>query len=1270
MVTAILTLLILITVGLVIIQLRGSKNVNDNLKPVVQNEPLEIPVDDVKIERAKVIVDKLEDDDTNSESTDKTIEAAKKIIKRVETKNTAIIAKTVKVQATVKKEASQAKVLETQEKLKELDIKAAQTLQKIKTKRDTVSKINTALDEVVIRSQKEVAEQEEKERLLKEEMEEKKRQAELRILAAKQKAEQAKREKEERAAAFRAKMAKYAEDKAAAEAEVIEKEKKAKQARALEIALAKKALQDEAAAEMKRVLEEQRLLQEELKEKELAELQEAEEARQTQLEENRVQMEEAKIKREEQEAEAAEAAAELAEKVQMEKEEAEEMRLIEEDRLAEIEAERLAAEEEAAAVLEEERQRQEEMDREAEELRLEQEDELRELEEERAAEAAEVQEDYELERQEYDRLKEELAEEEREFLEDAKEEARLSKISHDADIAANEQEQSDALDQNLSESEAAAERLVERVDNIQESANVAAETATSLSESGTPQSTGTGTAPAAEPLKFFCLSPDPVPKLDDNGNETGEYYAYGDDMRDPNQPTTIPEERCEEKYGAFDGDGNRIRGRGAIGREEWTTVCTTHYVPNPGYVPPSDWDGIMDKEKCDSIDGFNWTQREGTSSSQCLHDASDTSFAKVTNCITAGGYSHHGSYTDQKILDTMSNIDRWKTLREQANKEREKKRLETKRRALAAIKQNEDRLAAYKERVEKERAAYLESLRHDCEYQYSKTVKTGLKSYIEAIKKSATSLHPQGTPKGRADAQKLLGYDPSAQECRPCDPFTKEYLHIIKQPSDPGKKSCPTENPRKTPCTPVISCAEYTQKMNETTRARHEALLTLETKNKAELKDLLVFARAESKARGSYERQVKRINTVVTASQKTRYDTAVAEKKKVWDDAKKKYNEEGQKLFDAYYDEVVAIPQQLQYCNIRSLTPNDFQLITKAREDSLNKKYFGNASPYDYTVRGEGVYIAPDKFAILASTFPLKNLPRGCGGTRFSGSPVAINGPGYLSPPSGSSVVVSNKSNAKIRDNYYGTCTVDAKEKYGTTLKSSGGNYAAVYDSSLGTTYILEKRRASRYFNGRVEHAKQQGSFAIEPGGKLVLLHAKKAKDEVHLKDGNGNLLYGKKSSRTYDKCLRKVGRYQRCIGGYKYSWVNDTTKPIKSYTYHTRQSNRTELYNFNDTSKGYTLIANFATKDFWLISTDGRYYSVANNNVRRLDSSLKCKITKPVISNAIGGFRGMKKHIAECFDRGSNAGCTDVYGKLARLNTVMSGFTRARYMGVNIYQK
>ena len=1266
MVTAILTLLILITVGLVIIQIKGGKNVDDNLKPVVQDELLEIPVDDVKIERAKVIVDKLEDDDTNSESTDKTIEAAKKIIKQVETKNTAIIAKTVKVQATVKKEASQTKVLETQKKLKELDIKAAQSIQKIKSKRDTVSKINTALEEVVVRSQKEIEEQEEKARMLEEEMAEKKRQAELRILAVKDKAERAKKEKEERAAAFKAKMAKYAEDKAAAEAEVIEKEKKAKQARALEIALAKKALQDEAEAEMKRVLEEQRMLQEELKEKELAELQEAEEARQAQLEENRVQMEEAKLKREEEEAEAAEAAAALAEKIQMEKEEAEELRLAEEERLAEIEMERLAAEEEAAAVLEEERQRQEEMDQEAEELRLEQEDELRELEEERAAEAAEVQEDYELEKDEYDRLKKELAVEESEYLEDAKEEARLSQISYDADIAANEQEQSTELDQNLSESEAAAERLVEQVDDIQESANVAAETATSLSETGTPQSIGT--APAAEPLKFFCLSPDPVPKLDDNGNETGEYYAYGDDMRDENQPTTIPEERCERKWGIFDKQGNKIGGRAAEGlNESYKDICTTHYVPNPAYIPPSDWDGIMDKEKCDSIDGFNWTQ-SGETSSHCLHDASDTSFAKVTNCITAGGYSHHGSYTDTKILDTMSRWDRWNTLQKQAKKEREEKRLENKRRTLAAIKQNEDRLAAHRERMEKEREAYLESLRHDCEYQYSKTVKTGLKNYIEAIKKSATTLHPEGTPRGRADAQKLLGHDPSAQECRPCDPFTKEYLHIIKEPSDPGKKSCPTENPRKTPCTPVISCAEYTQKMNATTRARHEALLTLETKNKAELKDLLVFARAESKARGSYERQVKRINTVVTASQKTRYDTAVAEKKKVWDDAKKKYNEEGQKLFSAYYDEVVAIPQQLQYCNIRSLTPNDFQLITTKRQDSLNKKYFGNNLPYDYAVRGEGVYIAPDKFAILASTLPLNNLPN-CGGTRFSGSPVVANGPGYLSPQSGSNVVVSNKSNAKIKDSYHGSCSVDAKEKYGTTYKSSSGNYAAVYDSNLGTTYILERRRASRYSNGRVEHVKQQGSFAIEPGGKLVLLHAKKPKDEVHLKDQNGNLLYSQKNTRSYDSCMRRVGRFQRCQGGWKYSRVNDTTKPIKSYTYHTRASQRTELYNFNDTSKGYTLIANFATKDFWLISTDGRYYSVANNKVQRLDSSLKCKTTKPVISNAIGGFSGMKKHIADCFDQGTNAGCSDVYGKLARLNTVMSGFKRSRYMGVNIYQ-
>ena len=1346
MVTVTLTLLIIVIIGLVIIQLNRGKKSDTVFKPVVQDEPPEIPVDDKKIERAKSIVEKLESVDDSSVSTGETVEAAKKIIKQVETKNTAIIAKVVKDKATAKKEASQAKVVETQQKLKELDIKAAQSLQKIKSQRDTVSKINTALDEVAARAQQETEEQEEKARLLKEEMEEKKRQAELRILAAKQKAEQAAKEKEERAAAFKAKMEKYAEDKAAAEAELLEKEKKAKQARALEIALAKKALEAEAEAEMKRVLEEQRLLQEELKEKELAQLQEAEEVRQAQLEENRIQMEEAKLKREEQEAEAAEAAEALAEKLQMEKEEAEELRLAEEERLAEIEAERVAAEEEAAAVLEEERQRQKEMDAEAEELRLEQEDELRELEEERAAEAAEAQEDYELERVEYDRLKEELATEEAQYLEDVKEEARLSKLAYDAEIAANEDDQSSALAENLAESEATAEALVERVEEIQETANAEADTATSLSEAGVSRPSR-GITAVAEPLKFFCLSPEPVPKLDDNGNTIG-YYAYGDDMRDINQPTTIPEERCEEKCGVFDGQGNEIRGAAAMGRSEsCENICTTHYVPNPAYVAPSDWDGVMDKEKCDSIQGFNWKKREqvklelteeqlkvvrlrnrvsflnmkltlrylgisltdaekqelaeakeflksfdarnqaalgrvefklglpgypynpdGETSSHCVHDESDTTFANVQNCITAGGYAHHGTYTDEKMLATLPLAEKALAILAKETEEREARMKENNQRAYEAMKQNEQKMADYRARAERERAAYLESLRRDCEYEYSKTIKYGLADYRAAIKKSANALFPQGTPEARADAQKLLGFDPSAQECRPCDPFTKEYLHIIKEPSDPGKKSCPTEKIRKTPCTPVISCSEYTEKMNATTRARHEALLALETKNKGELKDLLVFARAESKARGSYERQVKRIDTVITASQKTRYDTAVAEKKKAWDDAKKKYNEEGQKLFSAYYDEVVAIPQQLHYCHIRQLTPNPFSLIRTKREDSLNKKYFGNDLPYDYAIRGEGDYIAPEKFAILASTLPLKNLPR-CGGNRFSGGIVRTGGPGSLVVKDGATSVTSTRSGATIGDSYYGSCSADAKEKFGNTYKGSGGNWAAVYDSGHGTTYILEKRRANRYSNGRVEHAKQEGSFAIEPGGKLVLLHAKTPTKEIHRQDENGKKLYGQKTVRTYNRCKTRVGRYKRCRGGYDYSREDDTTKPVKEYTYYARSSNRKELYNFNDKSKGYTLIANFATKDFWLICTDGRYYSVANNNVRRLDSSLKCKITQPVISNAIGGFKGMKKHIAECFDREGAPGCTDVYRERSRLSTVMSDFKRAGYQGTAIYE-
>ena len=1320
MVTVTLTLLILVIIGLVIIQLNRGNKSDTVFKPVVQDEPPEIPVDDKKIERAKSIVEKLESVDDISVSTGETVEAAKKIIKQVETKNTAIIAKVVKDQVTAKKEASQAKVVETQQKLKELDIKAAQSLQKIKSQRDTVSKINTALDEVAARAQQETEEQEEKARLLKEEMEEKKRQAELRILAAKQKAEQAAKEKEERAAAFKAKMEKYAEDKAAAEAEVLEKEKKAEQARALEIALAKKALEAEAEAEMKRVLEEQRLLYEELKEKELAELQEAEEVRQAQLEENRILMEEAKLKREEQEAEAAEAAEALAEKLQMEKEEAEELRLAEEERLAEIEAERVAAEEEAAAVLEEERQRQKEMDAAAEELRLEQEDELRELEEERAAEAAQAQEDYELERVEYDRLKEELAAEEAQYLEDVKEEARISKLAYDAEIAANEDDQSSALAENLAESEAAAEELVERVEEIQETANAEADTATSLSEAGVSRPSR-GITAVAELPKFFCLSPEPIPKLDDNGNTIG-YYAYGDYMRDINQPMTIPEERCED-------------------------ICTTHYVPNPAYVPPSDWDGVMDKEKCDSIQGFNWKKREqvklelteeqmkvvmlrnrvsflntipnlaylgirltdaqkqelaeakeflksfdarnqaalgrvefklglpgypynpgAETSSHCLHDESDTTFTNVQNCITAGGYAHYGTYTDEKMLATLPLAEKALAILAEETEKREARMKANNQQAYQATKQNEQKMADYRAQKERERAAHLESLRRDCEYEYSKTIKYGLAEYREAIKKSANALFPQGTPKARADAEKLLAFDTSAQECRPCDPFTKEYLHIIKEPSDPGKKSCPTEKIRKTPCTPVISCSEYTEKMNATTRARHEALLALETKNKDELKDLLVFARAESNARDSYERQVKRIDTVITASQKTRYDTAVAEKKKEWDDAKKKYNEEGQKLFSAYYDEVVAIPQQLHYCHIRQLTTNPFSLIRTKREDSLNKKYFGNDLPYDYAIKGEGDYIAPEKFAILASTLPLTNLPR-CGESRFSGGIVVTGGPGSLVVKDGATSVTSTRSDATIGDSYYGTCSVDAKEKFGNTYKSSGGNWAAVYDSGHGTTYILERRRADRYSNGRVEHAKQEGSFAIEPGGKLVLLHAKTPTKETHRQDGNGKKLYGQKTVRTYNPCQTRVGKNKQCRGGYDYSSVDDTTKPVKDYTYYTRSSNRKELYNFNDKSKGYTLIANFDTKDFWLICTDGRYYSVANNNVRRLDSSLKCKITQPVISNAIGGFKGMKKHIAQCFDREGAPGCTDVYSERSRLETVMSDFKRAGYQGTVIYE-
>ena len=1252
MLVPLIVVVIIMIVGLVIVQMKNSKLATIVNIPVTI-EPPEIPVDPVKLDRVKEIVKTLEKEESISPSTTGNIETAKKLIVKSETKNVAVIATVLKEQATIKREESEGKVMETRKKILALDTASLKNLKIIENKGDTVMKINNAFDETVREAARMEVEQKEKAIMLADEIAEKKRQADIKIQAAMYAAEQEKKAKEARAVAFRDKMAKYAADKAAAEAVIVERERKAKQARALEIALKNKALKLEAEAEMKRVLEEQILLQKAVEEKERLELEAAEEARQVRIEENKVRMEEAKIKREEEEARVAEAQAVLDEKILIQREEAEELRLAEEERKAELENERMAAEAEAAAILEEEKERQREMEEEDREIRLEQEDILRELEEERKVEADEAEEVYALEKAEYKELQEQLAEEEKDYLEDQAAEAIASKTEYDANIAANTASIDAALTQNVSASETNASNLVTETDNIQERANVAAETSITVSESNIGSQPQDGPSVPQEKLKFFCLSAELTPETDLEGNNVLDndgnikYMAYGEDRRDTTQEPTIRETTCVKEC-------NMTRGG-----ERCEDICSDKRVPNPHYVPPSTWDGIMSREICDGIDGFNWTVREKDTAfvedthrmsdenkkyildsadvAHCIHDGvSDPTFTKVQNCITTGGTTHHGVYRDQKIMDSMTRRQRISLIAEQSAKERELRAQRNKLETEKMMEDNKARVAAHRERIAKEKADYLESLRSDCKYEYSKSVKAGLKHYYDAKGGGFES------NKAALDAKKYLVYDETAQHCLPCDPYTKEYLHILKEPSDPGKKSCPTEKIRKTACTPVISCDEYTAKMNVVTRDRHEALLALETANKSELKDLLVYARAEARARASYDRQVKRIDTVVTARQKERYDTNVAEKKVLWDTAAKEYNKEGLKLFNAYYDELVNIPNQLQYCAIRSINTGEVALKRVQRKDALNKKYFGNNSPYDYTVAGEGVYIAPDKFAIMASTLPLKNLPCKSDGNRFSSAVKSVNGPGYLSPVGGQTTIKSQSASVKVKDSYYDSCSAKALKGHGEQMDTSSMKFTVVYDGSRGTTYILNQGRASRYSNGRRELNKRQGSFKIENGGKLVLINANKARDESNVKI-NGKNVYGKKRVCKYNRCAYKTGRYQRCQGANQCSLVDDTTKPVKNYTYYRRQDQRTELYNFNDTTQGYTLVANFATNDYWLISTNGKYYSVSDNKVHQLDSSLKCKITKPVISNAIGGFQGMKKHLQSCFDK-PNSDCADVY--------------------------
>lgn len=701
--------------------------------------------------------------------------------------------------------------------------------------------------------------------------------------------------------------------------------------------------------------------------------------------------------------------------------------------------------------------------------------------------------------------------------------------------------------------------------------------------------------------------------------------------------------------------------------------------PDGSYVRVS-----VDKAFCDDLDGFTWTD------GMCEHDTTlDPDMEKIGNCSTKQG---HLFTLDSKINDYDPNIP----LAERIEMMKKDVGNETRLNFVRDMQKKQDaRRANYAARVAQQMKAKeeaMEKLRKDCKFEYSSTIKSGLSAWKKATTpKFKTELIPVLTNKittddkgntyphteykvkrtvieparyKSSDSQAMKNFLTFAgpQACLPCDPFTKEWLHILEEPSDPGKSSCPTEKVRKVPCEPFMSCSEYTAKINAKTKARHDAIEASVDANKAEVKRLLNFAREESRARKRYESQVKTISSVTSEAGKKRYDANVAEKKAAWDKARKDYNAESVTIIRALLTEARKIPMELHYCKSRWLFPppadpkntyvGDMRIERTEKKDSITKKYFGDLGRYDYKVIQKRYPLAPDTYAVMisgqgvfAGNFRANNLPGHVKVGDFGGG-----GTFNIRNVGG---VDENKINGKI---WYEGRT-EAWKKDGKTNHSSSRQMYVTYNTGSSQTYILRKSRVGwRWREDKI--LTKDGVYKLEAGGKLSLIHKQKARGESH--DGKS---YSKKSQKTWNSCAykrpsRSYNRYtrqyettQKCVGSYSYKYVDDTTKPIKDYTYYNRNAvgSTEELYNFNNTGHAYTLIANFDANDIWLVSSNGYYYSVANNRKMKMDNSLFCKVSEPVITNALGGINSIGKFAADCLaDDAPKDGCGELYREIA----------------------
>lgn len=731
----------------------------------------------------------------------------------------------------------------------------------------------------------------------------------------------------------------------------------------------------------------------------------------------------------------------------------------------------------------------------------------------------------------------------------------------------------------------------------------------------------------------------------------------------------------EDVGGAFNDVGNWFEDRFSDA-EDWATQTAQKMgipidqaqSPNATYTR-----AVVDETFCNNLDGYTW--KDG----MCEHDTvADPEMEKIGNCATSHGHIY--TYTPPMPIDPNLPIEEQERIRKEQEAEAEK--LRRAREGLQSAIANQQRLARYFAELSKAKDRALDKLRADCKYQYSSSYKNGVLGTWNKLTtpEFKTELYPVTNADGtiefkamkiqtsRARYSRDNAYErnkilqPSyvgPQACLPCDPFTKEWLHILEEPTDPGKASCPTEEVRKVPCEPFMSCSEYTAKMNAQTRSRHDAIEATVDANKAEVKKLLEFAREESRARKRYERQVQSITSVTSEAGKARYETNVKEKKEAWDKARKEYNTESEAVFKAVLKEATTIPGELHYCKTRWLfgDPNRVRGYRTERKDSISKKYFGNKLPYDYGVEQEKLPLAPTTYAIM-----IKNEGVFAGPPRTRVLPRRARIGSYVNGAFGPYPSADGKPDeSKISGKVYHEYKSEAWQKNGKVNHNSGQQKFVMFSENDSQTYILYKQRMGWRWRD-IKILVKDGLYKLEPGGKLSLIQKQKAMKEETISPA----VYKQKSEKYYDNCARKFYKreYNRrtreyemkelCKGDYKYRMVDDTTKPYKRYTIYNRDHSDAseELYNFNDKNHSYTLIANFDANDVWLVSTNGYYYSVANNRKMRVDSSLYCKVTEPVVTNTVGGVNALAKFLADCLaDDAPKEGCGGAYSLLSQFD-------------------